>query len=100
MMVEEDQSNFIQNKFGYCFYVVDDDDHSALIYNLFVHPIYRKQGNAKNLLKLVINQIRESGYDKEIRIEAIPRENSISTKDLICFYERLGLQILTNPEDS
>ena len=78
--------NFIQNKFGYCFYEVDKD---AIIFNLYVDPDYRRCGNAKKLLKYVINEIRELGHCGDILIEALPKDG-ISRDDLILFYERMG----------
>lgn len=83
--------DFVQNRFGYCFYEVQES--TALIYNLYVHPEYRLQGRAKVLLNHVINEIREAGYMKEIEIEVIPREDSINTEKLCSFYESLGFII-------
>lgn len=84
--------DFIQNRFGYCFYEVQED--SALIYNLYVHSEYRRQGKAKILLKHAINEIRFSGYIGEIEIEVLPRENFVDLKTLSSFYERMGLKVL------
>jgi len=85
-----ENENFIQNKFGYCFYTLDS---SPLIYNLYVHPQYRRHGNSRALLELVIREIRKSGYDGEIRIQAEPREDSIGLADLIKYYQSMGLAI-------
>ena len=83
--------DFVQNKFGYCFYEVHET--TALIYNLYVHPEYRQQGKAKMLLMHVINEIK-AGYKGTIKIETIPRENSICLKKLSSFYEKMGLKVL------
>jgi len=86
----EENENFIQNKFGYCFYSLDS---CPFIYNLYVHPQYRRCGNSRVLLKLVINEIRKSKYEGEIRIQAKPREDSIGQVDLIKYYQSMGLAI-------
>ena len=86
----EENENFIQNKFGYCFYTLDAH---PLIYNLYVHPQYRRRGHSKELIKLVIREIRKSGEDGKIYIQACPRENSIGLADLTKYYERIGLTI-------
>jgi len=85
-----ENENFIQNKFGYCFYTLESP---AFIYGLYVHPQYRRHGHSKNLLKVVISAIRESGYTKEIHIEAEPKEDSIDISELINYYERMGLVV-------
>jgi ribosomal protein S18 acetylase RimI-like enzyme len=85
--------DFIQNRFGYCFYEVPG---IALIYNLYVHPEYRLQGKAKILLQHVVNEIRETGYNGEIEIEVAPREDAISIEKLGLFYEKMGLKILNS----
>lgn len=84
--------NFIHNKYGYCFYSIEND--TAIIFNLYVEPEYRRKGHAKHLIQLVIREIRVAGYDKEIQIEAQPREGSIDVGDLINFYKRMGLKVL------
>ncbi len=88
-LCKEDE-NFIQSKYGYCFYTLDSD---PLIYNLYVHPQYRRQGHSHELLKLVIAEIRKSGYEEKIRIQADPREDSIGLTDLTKYYRRMGLVI-------
>lgn len=85
------ENNFIQNKFGYCFYEVTSQD--AVIFNLYIHPEYRRQGKAKKLLQQVIREIKEQ-YDGEIIIEACQRESSIDSENLILFYKKMGLKIL------
>jgi ribosomal protein S18 acetylase RimI-like enzyme len=87
----EENQNFIQNKYGYCYYCICDD--CSMVYNLYIEKEYRRKGHAKHLIQLVINEIREAGYDKVIEIEAQPRENSIDTESLIAFYESMGLKI-------
>jgi hypothetical protein len=39
----EEGENFIQNKFGYCFYSLKS---CPIIYNLYVQPQYRRHGRA------------------------------------------------------
>lgn len=85
-----ENENFIQTKFGYCFYTLDSP---AFIYGLYIHPQYRRRGHSKILLKFVISAIRESGYTGEIHIEAEPEKESIGIKDLIRYYEQLGLVV-------
>lgn len=84
--------DFIQTRFGYCFYEVRED--SALIYNLFIHPEYRGQGKARKLLRLVIDEIRDTGYTGDIKIEANPKEEGIDLGQLIEFYTSMGLKLL------
>jgi len=80
--------NFIQTKFGYCFYTLDSN---PLIYNLYVHPQYRRCGHSNTLLRLAIGRIRGNGYKGDIRIQAEPRENSIGLEDLTKYYKSMGL---------
>jgi ribosomal protein S18 acetylase RimI-like enzyme len=89
----EENENFIHNKYGYCYYSIEAND-AAVIYNLYVEPEHRQKGHAKNLIQLVIREIRATGYNKEIQIEVRPREDSISIENLVAFYKRLGLKIL------
>lgn len=85
--------DFVQNRFGYCFYA--SREGSALIYNLYVNPEYRRQGKAKMLLRHVINEIRDAGYVGEIEIQASPKEDDINSEKLSSFYERMGLKVLS-----
>lgn len=86
-----ENENFIQTKYGYCFYALGA---RPIIYNLYVHPQYRRCGHSKSILGLAIGEIRKSGYKGEIRIQAQPRENSIGLTDLTRYYESLGLTII------
>ena len=86
-----ENENFIQNKFGYCFYSLGS---FPLIYNLYVHPQYRRHGHSRELLELVISAIRKNGYNGEIRIEAKPREESIGLKELVEYYHSMGLAVI------
>jgi len=88
-LMDED---FIQNKYGYCFYEIEPGEN-PIIYNLYVHPQYRRRGNAKKLLQYVISEIRQDGYDGDILIKVAPRENSISSEELSLFYINMGLKI-------
>ena len=87
-----ENENFIHNKYGYCFYSIENN--TAVIYNLYVDPNYRQKGHAKKLIRMVISEIRNSGYYKEIEIEALPREDSINVESLVTFYEKLGLRVI------
>jgi ribosomal protein S18 acetylase RimI-like enzyme len=83
--------DFIQNRFGYCYYEIGTN---TLIYNLYVHPEYRLQGKAKMLLKHVVNEIRERGYSGEITIETAPKDETVSREKLSIFYARIGLTVI------
>ena len=74
---------FIENIYGYCYYEFKDD--YVHIYNLFIKPSFRRQGKAKDLLKIVISKIRNTGWKDEILIVT-------DNKKLRSFYERLGLK--------
>lgn len=89
-MEYEESENFIQTKFGYCFYNLD---LNPVIYNLYVYPQYRKCGHSRTLLELVIKEIRKSGYKGKIFIEAKPKEDSIELSDLTKYYKSMGLEI-------
>lgn len=82
--------NFVQTKFGYCFYTMDSQ---PFIYNLYVHPKYRRHGHSHELLEIVINEIHKSGYEGKILIQAKPRENSIGLATLERYYESMGLTV-------
>ena len=93
--IAEDE-NFIQNKFGYCFYALNDNH--ASIFRLFTHPEHRRKGNARKLLLYIISEIRDSGYVGDILINAEPwgDDNTVTRDDLIKFYESLGLTLMIN----
>lgn len=88
-----DNCDFILNKYGYCCYCIKSDCE-ALIFNLYVHKEFRRLGHAKEIIQLCIAAIRKNGYEKEIKIEVEPMENSISAEDLANFYKKMGLVIL------
>lgn len=88
----EENENFIQNKYGYCYYAINPDN-TALIFNLYIDSIYRRKGHARHLIQLIINEIKNIN-NREIQIEADPQENSISKENLISFYEKMGLKVL------
>lgn len=88
-----DNCKFILNKYGYCCYCMKPNC-DALIFNLYIHKEFRRLGHAREIIKTCITAIRESGYEKEIKIEAEPRENSISVEDLVFFYRKMGLAVL------
>ena len=89
----KDCENFIHTKFGYCFYSLEG---KPLIYNLYVHPQYRMHGHSRMLLECVINEIKKTGYDGLIYIQAKPKENSIELSNLKRYYENMELCILNN----
>lgn len=88
----EENENFIQNKYGYCYYQINPDN-TALIYNLYIDSQYRRKGHARRLIQLIINEIKIVGC-REIQIKADPQEDSISEKELISFYESMQLKII------
>ena len=97
----EANEDFIHNRFGYCFYtMVDDETTEPFIYNLYVHEEYRRIKKKKKLLKYIINEIREAGYRGSIKIEAIPKDDSIPLEKLIEFYESLGLEVINGNRDT
>jgi GNAT superfamily N-acetyltransferase len=89
----EINDDFIHNKYGYCYYEIEPGKN-PIVFNLYVHPQYRKQGHAKKILQYVINEIRQAGYLGQIDIEAAPRENSIEYEKLASFYENMGLHLM------
>lgn len=88
-MYEEDE-DFIHTKFGYCYYELTP---VPFIYNLYVYEKYRRMGHSRKLLGMVIAEIRESGYDGVIHIEAQPVENNVALDVLVKLYESLGLEV-------
>jgi predicted GNAT family acetyltransferase len=58
--------NFFHTKYGWCYYELHPK--SPFIYNLFVHPEYRRKGIATKLLKLVIDEINKSDFEDTIHI--------------------------------
>lgn len=84
--------DFVQNKYGYCYYELSNDN--AFIYGLNIDPEYRNRGKARLILQHVINEIRYFGYTGLIGIEVKPIEPEICPKRLRLFYTRLGLKII------
>ena len=91
--IRSETEDFIHNKYGYCYYNIEPGKN-PIIFNLYVHPQYRRKGHAKKLLRYVINEIRQTGYKDEIDIEVSPRENSISVEKLALFYKSMDLNII------
>lgn len=87
----------IENEFGHCSYDIDEVD-GACIYNLYIHRGYRRQGKAREILRIAIGAIRSHGYMHRIGIEAKPREGSISKQALVAFYESLGLYVVASAD--
>jgi predicted GNAT family acetyltransferase len=92
----------VKSKIGYCKYIIEPNKYFvgygnkelAVIWHLYIYPEYRKQGKAKEILKYIIDKIRNTGYKGDIGIQANPQENSISQRELEKFYKNLGLKIL------
>ena len=82
--------NFVQNKYGYCFYEIMD---TALVYNLRVHKKFRSKNKAEVLIKHVVNEIRWTGYSGPIFVEVAP-ESWLDVNRLKSFYERNGLTVI------
>jgi len=95
VQVCREDENFVQMKFGYCFYTLSP---CPFLYNLYVYPEYRRQGHSRELLKMAIFLIRENGYAGDIKIEVRPREGSIEDEILQRYYESLGL-VIYPPEE-
>ena len=91
--ISETNEDFIHTKFGYCYFEMEFGKN-PIVFNLYVHPEYRKTGQAKKLLQYVINEIRQTGYSGVIDIEATPREQSIDREKLSDFYSGMGLHVL------
>lgn len=85
----------IKNKYGHCEYSFEKDSSGDYvhIYNLFVYPKFRRQGQAKILIQMAVDSIRKTRYDREIQIVADPVDNSISKDKLISFYKSMGLKV-------
>jgi len=92
---DEINTNFIHDKYGYCYYVIEPGK-TPIIFNLFVRPKYRRQGHAKRLLQCVIDEIRNTGYRGIIDIEVRPREESVSAEKLTLFYASMDLNVLNS----
>lgn len=86
--------NIINADFGHCHYCICYKKNCAMIYNLFIKKDYRRKGNAKIFVQNAIDKIRETGYTRDIKIIAEPEAESISKKDLIKFYEKMGLKVV------
>jgi GNAT superfamily N-acetyltransferase len=87
----------IKTKFGCCSYNIDPIE-GACIYSLYICEEYRREGHAKELLHMIINVIRATGYAYEIGIEADPKGDSISKDDLALFYKKTGLYVTNFPD--
>jgi GNAT superfamily N-acetyltransferase len=91
-IVDDLYDTIVEDETGYCSYDVSSE--AAAIWNLYVYKEYRGRGRARALLERAIAEIRSFGYDGEIDIEAGPKEGCMSKRDLVAFYERLGLRVL------
>ena len=65
-----------------------------MIYNLYVEKKSRRNGYGRELVIQAINEIREEGYTKVIKVKAEPTEDSIDLNDLISFYKEMGLELV------
>lgn len=86
--------NFIHDKYGWCFYVIEPDKN-PIIFNLFTKPEFRERGFAKKHIEYVINEIRDNGYKGDIEIYAKPKEKEINIQRLVTFYKGLGLKVIS-----
>jgi ribosomal protein S18 acetylase RimI-like enzyme len=78
----------VETEFGYCYYSFEED--YVHVYDLYVYPKFRRLGHARELLELAIKGIRDTGYNGDIQIVALPRECSISGIKLKNFYKSMG----------
>lgn len=86
--------NYISTKYGYCYYLINSDS-TVLLHSLYVEPQHRRKGYAKHLINLILKEIKEiENFHGEIQIKAEPQENSISKKELISFYKKMGLKVI------
>ena len=86
--------NYISTKQGYCYYLINSDS-TVLLHSLYVEPQCRRKGYATHLIKLILKELKEiENFHGEIQIKAEPQENSISKKDLISFYKKMGLEVI------
>lgn len=85
----------IDKYYGSCNYEHAEDCYGEYvhIYNLFIYPEYRRKGNATEMLKLAIEDIKKMGWDGKIKIVATPEKCDISKQKLSRFYKSLGLQV-------
>lgn len=90
-MPEVNGETFVQSEYGYCFYEVDE---SALIYNLYVYPEFRRNGHATDLLHMAVKELRATGYCGQICVEVVPTEDSVCVPVLANFYVKNGLELL------
>ncbi len=74
----------VKNECGSCEYDFESD--YVHIYNLFVKPMFRLHGKARELLQITIKEIKETGHKDAILIVT-------NNKKLGLFYERLGLKV-------
>lgn len=88
---KQELEKFIHTHFGYCFYSLGAQ---PVIYNLYVYPEYRRQGNSRVLLQMAISEIRRSDYKGKICVQAVPKENSIEPAKLIQYYNSLELVVM------
>lgn len=97
-----DQEQIVCTEAACCQYIFEydppyDDGLSGVnvvVFGLYVVPGCRRTGEARKILKLVIDEIRSSGYTGDIRIQAKPVDDSIPLDKLVAFYESMGLKII------
>lgn len=88
--------HFIHTNYGYCYYELDKpvpEGGTYLVYSLYVHKEFRRNGCAKRMLRHVIDEIRDTGYSGAIYIKAEPQEASIEVEHLREFYKSMGLTV-------
>jgi GNAT superfamily N-acetyltransferase len=83
----------IETTKGYVYWdlVTENEIDCIEIHNLYVDPKYRGQGFARTLLTCAIAMIKKQYPELKIEISADPKEPEIDIKQLVKFYESLGL---------
>lgn len=84
--------HLVYHEYGYCYYYVNED--SAGIFNLYIAPVFRRHGYARQIINECILAIRTFGYKNQIIVEADPYESNLTKNDLISFYESMDLNVI------
>lgn len=83
----------IKTAFGYCDWSFEKG--YVHIYNLYVKTEFRGRGNAKEILRLAIDDIRSASYNGLISVVANPnkKDDFVDVERLKGFYKGLGLEV-------
>ena len=74
--------------------IFDDDGNETtgetyiLIDLVYIYPEHRRQGHARRILAAALEEIKKTGF--QIKLAALPKEESIDQNDLVSFYESMG----------